>query len=151
MPLARPLAAGLVGALTLNALSEAAHRLAPPEAARRAPRLDRLGTAALARALGLDVRPAREADRAGPVYAAALALDVAVNTAGYALVGGGAGRPVARGLAVGALNGAAAVVGARLLGRGGDVDRAPETPALAVAWYLAGGVAAGLAARALAD
>lgn len=149
MPVA--FAAGLVGALTLNALNEAAHRLAPIEAAGRAPRLDRLGTAALARALGLDVRPAREADRAGPVYAAALALDVALNTAGYALVGDGAGRPVLRGLAIGAVGGSTAVAGALLLGRGGDVDRAPVTPALTVLWYLAGGAAAGLAARALAD
>ena len=146
----RSLAAGFAGALALNAANEAAHRLAPPDAARRSPRLDRLGTWALARALGLGVRPGPEADRAGPVYAAALALDTAVNTVGYAFVGDGTGRPLARGLALGLGGGALAVVGATALGRGQDVARAPATPALTVAWYVAGGLAAGLTARALA-
>lgn len=150
MPLLRPLAAGLAGALTLNALNEVAHRLAPPDAAHRAPRLDRLGTAVLARTLGLDVQPDRQADAAGPVYAAALALDVAANALAYALVGSGTGRPILRGLGIGALNGVAAVAGARLVGRGEDVDRAPTTPALTVLWYVAGGLAAGATARALA-
>ena len=146
----RSLKAGLAGALALNAVHEAAHRLAPPGAARRMPRLDRLGTAVLARALGLAVRPEREADAAGPVYAAALALDTAVNTLGYALVGDGTGRPVWRGLALGVGGGVLAVVGTAALGRAGDVARAPSTPALTVLWYAVGGAVAGLAARALA-
>ena len=153
MSAARPLAAGLAGALTLNALTlnalnEAAHRLAPPSPA--VPRLDRLGTAALAQALGLRARPARQADRAGAVYAAALALDVAVNTATYATVAA-ARRPVLRGVATGALGGAVALGGAFLLGREEDVARRPATPWLTVAWYVAGGAAAGLVARALAE
>ena len=146
----RSLAAGLAGALALNAAHEAAHRLAPPGASAQMPRLDRLGTWALARALGLDVRPQREADDAGPVYVAALALDTAVNTVGYALVGDGTGRPVLRGLALGLGGGALAVAGAAALGRSRDVARAPVTPAATVAWYVVGGVVAGLAARALA-
>ena len=148
MSTARSLTAGLAGALTLNALNEAAHRLAPPLAG--VPRLDRLGTAALAQALGFRARPARQADRAGAVYAAALALDVAVNTATYATVAA-ARRPVLRGIVTGALGGAAAVGGAFLLDRGEDVARRPATPWLTVAWYAAGGAAAGLAARALSQ
>lgn len=146
----RPLAAGLAGAIALNAVHEAAHRLAPPDAARAAPRLDRLGTWALVRALGLDVRPSREANAAGPVYAAALALDTAVNAVGYALVGDGRGRPVARGLALGLAGGALAVAGATALGRGQDVGRTPATSALTVLWYVVGGAVAGLTARVLA-
>lgn len=144
----RSLAAGLAGALALNAVSEAAHRLAPPDVARRAPRLDRLGTAALAMALDLDVHPDREADAAGPVYAAALGLDVAANAVGYALSVDGAERPVRRGLVAGALGGAVAVAGAHLVGRGHDVARRPATPWLTVLWYAAGGASAGLAALA---
>ena len=143
----RALAAGLVGAAVLNALNEAAHRTAPPGLAGRAPRLDRLGTAALARALGLRANPDAQADRGGAVYAAALALDVAVNTVAYAVVAG-SGRPV-RGAALGAVGGAVTVGGAFLLGRAEDVARRPATPALTALWYAAGGAAAGLAGRAL--
>lgn len=146
----RSLSAGFAGALALNAVHEAAHRLAPAEAARRMPRLDRLGTWALSRSLGLGIRPGREADDAGSVYVAALALDTAVNTLGYALVGDGTGRPVLRGLALGLSGGALAVAGARALGRSQDVARAPATPAVTVAWYVVGGAVAGLTARALA-
>ena len=147
MTVARSLAAGLAGALTLNALSEAAHRAAPPGLAAQAPRLDRLGTAVLARALGLHADPEAQADRGGAVYAAALALDVALNTVGYAVTSR-SGRPV-RSAVLGALGGAATVAGAFLLGRVADVARRPATPALTVLWYAAGGAAAGLAARAL--
>ncbi|MDT0632380.1 hypothetical protein RQM47_01185 [Rubrivirga sp. S365] len=148
MSFARSLAAGLTGALTLNALNEAAHRLTAPDAA--VPRLDRLGTAALSRALGLGVRPARQADEGGAVYGAALALDVAVNTVTYATVAGSK-RPVLRGAATGALSGAVALAAAALLDRGQDVARRPATPALTVLWYSVGGAAAGLAARALGE
>ena len=82
--------------------------------------------------------------------AGALALDTAVNTLGYALVGDGTGRPVGRGLALGVGGGVLAVVGTAALGRAGDVARAPSTPALTVLWYAVGGAVAGLAARALA-
>jgi hypothetical protein len=132
---------GLVGACALTALHESARRVLP-----HPPRMDILGMrsiAATAAAVGAD--PPRH------LHAAALAGDLVSNALYYSLVG--AGRPetaVARGAALGLLAGVGAVLLPGPLGLGTAPScRTPQTAAMTVAWYTAGGLAAGLACRLL--
>lgn len=131
MPLSA-IASGAAGAVALTAVHEAArHTLGA------APRMDVLGERAIAAAVGPMPEP--------QLHAAALAGDLAANTAFYALVV--AGEPagaVARGALLGLVAGLGAVVLPGPLGLGaGPSRRTPQTAAMTVGWYTLGGLVAG--------
>lgn len=141
MTLFRSLAAGLAGSLALTALHQAAVALTD-----RAPRMDVLGMRALAGlARGAGTEPPEN------LYATTLWGDVAGNALYYGLVGTArSGDEVRRGLFLGVVAGAGAVALPPVLGLGqAPSGRTVQTAAMAVAWYVAGGLAAGAAARAL--
>jgi hypothetical protein len=144
--LGRSLAAGAVGAVAVTLANEIGRR-----AISDAPRLDLLGSRALAKLTGKRAKrlvPGKRKD----IARAALAGDLAANALYYALAGPGRSpTPVSRGLWLGVLAGVGAVVLAPKLGLGHrGSDATVETAALTVAWYAIGGLAAGIAARALA-
>ena len=138
----RSLAAGLAGALVLNAVHEAARRLRPADA----PRMDLLGMRALARgfrAAGATPPPAPEQHRL------TLAADVASNALYFALAGTGKGA-LRRGLLLGLAAGAGGVLLPGPLGLGeAPSNRTPQTQAMTVAWYTIGGLVAGAVGRGL--
>jgi len=136
---------GLAGAATLNLIHETARRILP-----EAPRMDTLGRRALARGLeaaGIGPPPRDE------LQAITLAGDLVANAIDYALVGvGSPTRPVLRGALLGAAAGVGAVVLPPHLGLGRRPRGVtPEVKAMTVAWYVAGGLAAGAAYRLLRD
>ena len=137
------LLAGLAGAATLTLIHETARRTLPA-----APRMDTMGRRALARGLeaaGIDPPPRDE------LQGIALAGDLLANAAYYALVGvGSPTRPVLRGAVLGVAAGVGAVVLPPHLGLGRRPRGVtPGVKAMTVAWYLAGGLAAGAAYRLL--
>ena len=141
---ARSIGSGALGAGVLTLVHESARRLLPG-----APQVHALGMRAVAR--GARATGNRPPDRRGR-YRWSLAGDLTANAAYYALVGlaGPGGAPLA-----GTLLGLAAGVGTAFLperlGFGPQPgQRFPLTQLLTVAWYTAGGLAAGGAYRALA-
>jgi hypothetical protein len=143
--MARSVGSGVLGAGVLTLIHESARRLLPG-----APQVQALGMRAVAR--GARATGKRPPDRRGR-YGWSLAGDLTANAAYYALVGlsgpGGAPR-------VGVLLGLAAGLGTAFLperlGFGPQPgQRFPLTQVLTVAWYAAGGLAAGAAYRALAS
>jgi hypothetical protein len=139
----KALGSGLLGAVALTLIHETARRVAPETA----PRMDVLGMRAIAKAVR-----AVDAEPPVPLHEAALVGDIVSNSFYYSLVGAG-GREDA--LRNGALLGLAAGLGAVFLpgplGLGRQPTDTPTTQALTVAWYLAGGLAAGAAYAALAS
>ena len=141
-PFSTAIMAGLAGALALTAIHETARRLIP-----QAPRFDSLGRRALARVI-------RAADGTPPssdtLQAAALAGDVATNTAYFALavaVGSPGSAPV-RGLIAGSLGGLATLELPPRLGIGpGPDELAAATRIMTVGFYAWGGLVAGLVYR----
>lgn len=142
--LTRSLVSGAAGAVVLTVIHETARRVVPDP-----PRMDQLGRRGLRRglrSLGLSV-PSHEEQQE-----IALAGDLLTNGLTYALVGLGDPRtaPIRGGVMGGAL-GLMSLVGAPLLDLGPGPDRQKvRTQAMTVAWYAAGGLAAGLVYRALA-
>jgi hypothetical protein len=139
----KALGSGLVGAFALTLIHETARRYIDD-----APRMDVVGM----RAIGRTMR-AVDVDPPPMLHEAALVGEMLSNSAYYALVGAG-GREAA--LRNGALLGLAAGLGAvflpERLGLGRQpTENTPSTELMTVAWYLAGGLAAGAAYRALAD
>ena len=134
---------GLIGAAVLTAIHQVARELVPG-----APRMDVLGRRAIAMGLrSLGVRP----PRTSMLQRYALAGDIVSNTAYYALVGVGGGRTLRKGTLLGVLAGIGAVVLPPLMGLGRRPSRATDaTKAMTIAWYTAGGIAAGAAYRGLA-
>jgi len=90
---------------------------------------------------------------AGPFGEIALAGDIASNTAYYSLVGlAGRGNEIAAGTLLGLAAGIGAVTLPGPLGLGEEPSaRSPQTKVMTVAWYIAGGLAAGLIFRSLSD
>lgn len=134
-------ASGFVGACVLTLIHESARRAWP-----RAPRMDVLGMRAIAgslRAAGQEPPPDDE------LHTLALAGDVVSNSLYYSLVG--VGRPektLLRGTILGLAAGVGAVLLPEPLGLGNAPSaRTPETKAMTVGWYLAGGLAAALTYR----
>lgn len=145
MSLLRALASGLAGAGVLTLIHESARRALPD-----APRMDVLGMRAIAksmRGVGQEPPPADE------LHALALAGDVVSNSLYYSLVGvGGPGGALVRGTLLGLAAGVGAVLLPEPLGLGSAPSaRTTQTKAMTVGWYLAGGLAAALAYRLLAD
>ncbi len=132
---------GLTGAVTVTVLNEGVRRILP-----HAPRIEIIGERALAGSLeALHVNPPQGA----ALYRWTLLADLLSNTLYYGLVGLGA-RDGAwrRGGGLGLAAGIGAVALPRPLGLGRQPGaRAPLTPLLTAAWYLAGGLAAGAATR----
>ena len=143
MSTVRALASGLAGACALTAIHQTARGLTPD-----APRMDVLGMRAIdrsARAVG--VEPPAGAN----LYAAAMGGDILFNSLYYSLVGmGGPDGAWLRGAALGLTAGVGAVLLPGPLGLGtGPSRRTPQTALMTVALYLAGGLAAAAACRAL--
>jgi hypothetical protein len=145
--LGRALAAGAVGAAAVTLANEVGRRTLAD-----APRLDLLGTRAVSKLVSRGGVRRFVPGKRRELQRTALAGDLAMNALFYALVAPGRSpRPLARGLVFGALAGVGAVVLAPKLGLGHRPSGATvETALLTIAWYGIGGVAAGLAARALA-
>jgi hypothetical protein len=137
---ARALAAGLAGAAVVTALNEGGRRTL-----RAAPRAELLGMRAVRKVAGrFGVRPSR-----GEAFGVSLAGELLSNGVYYALPAF-ARRPLRTGLLLGALAGAGAVALPPRLGLGSwPTRRSRRTRTLSFAWYLAGGLAAGIVARAL--
>lgn len=137
-------AAGLTGAVTVTLLNEGVRRRLP-----HAPRMEVIGERALAGSLdAVGVTPPRGA----ALYRWTLLGDLVSNSVYYALVGAGSpGGTWVRGGALGLAAGLGAVFLPRPLGLGRQPgERAPLTPVLTAAWYLAGGLTAGATYRLLA-
>jgi hypothetical protein len=137
------LLSGLAGAMALTILHETVRRIRPD-----APRTDTLGRRATARGLeaaGLETPPEDQ------LQAVALGGDVVANTLYYSLAC--FGRPsLTRGTALGAAAGLGALVLAPLMGLGSRPgSRTPQTAAMTVVWYTAGGLAAAAVHQALAE
>jgi hypothetical protein len=142
MKLLPALAAGFSGALALTALHETVRHLRPQDA----PRMDVLGERGLRKLLGLADAP--QPDEA-TAYTATMAGDILSNGLYYTLVGSGK-HSLRRGLLLGLVAGVGGVVLPGPLGLGeGPSNRTPQTKAMTVAWYTAGGLVAGAVAKAL--
>ncbi len=130
---------GAIGATTLTLIHEIARRIIPG-----APRVDTLGRRALAiglESVGVDP-PGYET-----LQAVALAGDIATNTLYYALAGLGPREGATlRGAIWGAIGGVGTAVLPPLVGLGHrEAAGTPARTAMTIAWYLAGGIAAGAA------
>lgn len=143
MSVLKALGSGLAGACVLTLVHETVRRLVPD-----APRMDVLGMRAIKRTMrGIGETP----PAADELRHMALAGDVVGNGLYYSLVALGGKENAWR---AGALLGLGAGIGAILLpaplGLGaGPSARTPQTQAMTVAWYLAGGLAAAAAYRLL--
>ena len=139
----KALGSGLVGAVALTLIHETARRVAPETA----PRMDVLGMRAIQKAVR-----AVDAEPPVPLHEAALVGDIVSNSFYYSLVGAGSREDAVRN---GALLGLAAGLGAVFLpgplGLGRQPTDTATTQALTVAWYLAGGLAAGAVYAALSS
>jgi len=139
----RELASGVIGALAVTALNQAARRRIP-----HAPRMEVIGMRALSAAIhAFGGRP----PRGRKLFRETLGADLLANTVYYALVGAGSRQTrLSRGVLLGAAAGLGAVLLPPMLGLGYPPGhRRPATPLMTLAWYTAGGVAAALAGRAL--
>lgn len=137
------LLSGLVGAGTVTAIHETARRNIP-----KAPRMDILGMRAIDRSLrALGQRPPPP----DQLHNLALGGDIAANSLFYSLVGlSNPKHAPLTGAVLGLLAGIGGVLLPKPMGLGSDPSaRTPATQAMTVAWYTAGGLAAGLAYRLL--
>lgn len=138
----KALGSGLAGALTLTLVHETARRLRDD-----APRLDVLGMRAVAKSLkAADVEPP-------PIelHDLALAGDILSNSLYYSLVGFGRRKDAwVCGAALGLAAGIGAVSLPVRLGLGHQpTENPPATQLMTIAWYVAGGLAAAAAYRAI--
>jgi hypothetical protein len=141
MSIAIAAASGLAGATVLTLIHQTAIQLTPD-----APRMDILGMRAIDAALNAADQPTPAKD---DLFAATLAGDIVTNSAYYSLVGlAGPEKAVLAGVLLGLAAGVGGVVLPGPLGLGeAPSARTARTKAMTVAWYTAGGVAAGLAYR----
>lgn len=141
----KALASGFVGACALNILHETARQYI-----KDAPRVDVTGERAMAATIGkLGMAAARPKD----LYFPALAGDIVSNSLYYSKVASGDPQnALLRGVVLGAAAGVGAVFLPEYLGLGKTpTRRTPQTAAMTIAWYTAGGIAAALAYRALSN
>jgi hypothetical protein len=139
----KAIASGFAGAAALNVISESARQFVPD-----APRLDLEGEEFVAdRLRDLGVSP----PTGKALYGSALAFDVMLNGLYYAAAGMGdpEGAPM-RGAMLGLAGGIANVVVSPMLGLNqNNLRRTPAMTAMTIAWYTAGGLAAGAMYRLL--
>ena len=138
MSLLRALGSGMAGACVLTVVHESVRRFSPD-----APRMDVLGKSVVARifrALGEEPPPSEQ------LHDITLAGDIASNSLYYSLVGVGSQEgALLRGVALGLAAGVGAVLLPGPLGLGSAPSaRTPQTKAMTVGYYLAGGLAAGV-------
>jgi hypothetical protein len=142
MKLLPSLTAGLAGAVALTLLHETARRLRPEDA----PRMDVLGMRGLRKLLHLADAPQPDEDT---LFNMTMAGDVLSNGLYYSLVGSGK-HTVRRGLLLGLAAGAGGVLLPGPMGLGkAPTNRTSQTQLMTLAWYTAGGLVTGAAARAL--
>ncbi len=144
--LGKALAAGIVGAVAVTLANEIGRQKLSDS-----PRLDLLGERAVRKLMGAG--GIRRLGRREEIKRAALMGDLASNALYYALAAPGrSANPIARGVGLGLLAGIGAVVLGPKLGLGHrPTDDTVGTAALTVAWYTIGGIAAGVAARAMRE
>jgi len=132
---------GITGATVLTLLHESVRRVN-----KNAPRMDKMGMEAIAKTLeSVNVAVAKEEN----LFKITMAGDIISNSLYYSLAGLGNEKQV---IVRGALLGAAAGLGAVYLPKPLGLNEAPsnrttETKLLTVAWYLTGGLVAGIAAK----
>jgi hypothetical protein len=127
--------AGLAGASALTLLHETVRRFNPD-----APRMDLLGMRAIDKYLR---KAAIQPPRGKPLHTAALVGDMLSNTLYYSLAGAGKKDTLwLRGAGLGLAAGIGAIVLPGPMGLGdAPSSRTPQTKAMTIAWYLAGGLA----------
>lgn len=132
---------GVAGACALTFIHESARRLLP-----NAPRLDTLGRRAIAKTMD---RIHLDPPSGKKLQGLALTGDILFNSLYYGLVGiGNPKRAWLRGSLLGLGAGLGAVVLPKYLGLGKKpTNRRPATKVMSVLWYVAGGLAAAIAAR----
>ena len=133
------LGSGLVGATALTAIHESARKTLSD-----APRMNVLGERAIARSMEM---VGREPPPEDDLHTAALFGDVVANSLYYSLVGlGDPNTAVLRGALLGLAAGLGGVYLPGPMGLGdGPSARTPATKAMTITWYVAGGIAAGIA------
>ena len=146
MSIAIAAVSGLAGAATVTVLNEVVRRMAPDSA----PRMEILGMRAAKagfEAAEMDVPPRRALM---PMTFAAEAIS---NTAYYSLVGlAWPNNALAAGAALGLAAGIGAVFLPGPMGLGeAPSARSTETKLMTVAWYLAGGIVAGMVRKGISD
>ena len=134
--MSRPLVSGLAGAATVTLAHEVMRQLVSG-----APRMDRLGMAAVSRGLrALAIRPPRGETLRG----ATLLGDLFTNALYFAPVAARSKRPLVRGTLMGAAMGLATITLTPVLGLPKrHAGRTTRTRALTVGLYALGGLAAG--------
>jgi hypothetical protein len=139
MKILKAIASGLVGALTLTLINEAARRVYP-----EAPRAERLGMRWVATKFRKLDQPVPDRKK---LYWLALTDDLFSNTAYYSLVGAGRREGAwVRGALLGTGGGIGAVVLPPQMNLGkGPTARSSATRVMTVTWYLLGGLAAAAA------
>ncbi len=141
-------AGGLAGACVVTAVHETVRRLNPD-----APRMDVLGMRSISKLMNkADLEPPQDDEK---LHTWALVGDIISNSMYYSLAGTGKGAWW-RGAVLGAAAGAGAVMLPGPLGLGEDLGKEPrqkttETQALAVGYYLLGGLVAAAVGYALSD
>jgi hypothetical protein len=145
MSVLKAIVSGLVGAATVTLINETARRFI-----KDAPRLDVLGKRAFAYPL---MSAGKEPPPNSELYWYTLGGDIVANSLYYSLVGvGGASSAMLIGGILGTAAGVGTVALSEPLGLGDEpVNRTTETEIMTVAWYLAGGLAAGAAYQMLSE
>ena len=145
MSFTKAIISGFVGACTLSLLNESARQFIDD-----APRLDVLGKRAIALPL---MKTGQAPPNDNELYWISMTGDLVVNTLYYSLAGLGDERKTFQnGALLGLAAGAGTVVLPKQLGLGTEPSgRTGRTKLLTVAWYLAGGLAAAAACRALSE
>ncbi|CAM3444505.1 hypothetical protein [Sphingobacterium prati] len=134
---------GLIGAVVLNVIHSAAKRFDP-----KAPEIDQVGEEAMQKS----VRAAGfEPLKGNALVAATFGADVASNAMLYTMIGYGGGKHL---LLRGALLGTAVGLATLTIPEQAGLDakpikKTPRTKIMTVAWYVIGGMAAGLAIKAM--
>jgi hypothetical protein len=143
MDVLKAMTSGLAGAAAVNLINETARQFVP-----EAPRLDLEGQEFVAQRLrALDVAP--PTGRA--LYGSAMAFDMAANTLYYSAVAASDPQHAPlTGAALGLLAGVGNVIISPALGLSPrTMRRTPAMTAMTIAWYTAGGLAAGAMYRLL--
>ncbi len=134
---------GIAGAVTLNALHQAAAKLN-----KNAPRVDLVGEQALNKGLALAGAPTLKGQK---LFGATLAADLASNAVYYSFIGRGNEKNlVARGAGYGLAAGVGAVTLTKPMGLDDEpVNKNTASTIMTVAWYTIGGLVAALAMKRL--
>ena len=143
--MARTVATGIAGASTVTLIHESVRRLRPD-----APRMDVLGMRGLGKVMRrVGYRPPRR----DHLHTGALLGEIVSNGLYFSLVGAGRSeRPWLRGALLGLAAGVGGVLLPPKMGLGSRPSRrTPQTKAMTVGWYLAGGLAAAAVYRALTN